>query len=108
MQPMLSFIGSLGFGELVIIGIIGLLIFGNRLPSVGRSLGKGIVEFKKGLRGMKDDMDEAMEEAERKAEEKALESKVQGQTASKVENPGDPAMDPNAIATGEAKPTPSA
>ena len=41
---------NLGMPELIIIGIITLLIFGPRLPSVMRSIGKGIVEFKKGLR----------------------------------------------------------
>jgi sec-independent protein translocase protein TatA len=30
---------------------------GKRLPEVGKSLGKGIVEFKKGLKGVKDEMD---------------------------------------------------
>jgi len=46
-----------GFGptELVIIGIIVLLLFGNRLPSVMRSLGRGVVEFKKGVSGVDDE-----------------------------------------------------
>src|SRR6266571_4026855 len=44
-----------GFEWLIIMGI-GLLIFGKRLPEVGRSLGKGIVEFKKGLKGVEDDI----------------------------------------------------
>jgi len=35
--------------EMMIIGLIILLLFGNRLPSVMRSLGRGVVEFKKGL-----------------------------------------------------------
>ena len=42
--------------EWIIIAGIGLLIFGKRLPEVGRSLGKGIVEFKKGLKGVEDDV----------------------------------------------------
>lgn len=46
----LAFFQNLGMPELIIIGIITLLIFGPRLPSVMRSIGKGIVEFKKGLR----------------------------------------------------------
>ena len=39
-----------GNSELLIILAIGLLLFGKRLPEVGRSLGKGIVEFKRGLK----------------------------------------------------------
>ncbi len=48
-----------GWGELVIIGIVAVLIFGRRLPDVGRSLGQGLVEFKKGLKGVKDEVDAA-------------------------------------------------
>lgn len=45
----LAFLNNLGWPELLIIGMVALLVFGRRLPEVGRSLGKGIVEFKKGL-----------------------------------------------------------
>jgi len=41
---------GLGPMELMIVGVIAVLLFGKRLPEVGRSMGKGIVEFKKGLR----------------------------------------------------------
>ena len=44
--------------EWFIIAGFGLLIFGKRLPEVGRSLGKGIVEFKKGLKGIGDEIEE--------------------------------------------------
>jgi len=44
--------------EWIIIAVVALLIFGRRLPEVGKSLGKGIVEFKKGLKGVKDELDE--------------------------------------------------
>ena len=37
---------------MIIIAAFGVLLFGKRLPEVGRSLGKGIVEFKKGLKGI--------------------------------------------------------
>jgi sec-independent protein translocase protein TatA len=43
----------------LLIGAIALLIFGKRLPEVGRSLGKGIVEFKKGLAGIEEDVTQA-------------------------------------------------
>ena len=46
-----------GNSELLIILAIGLLLFGKRLPEVGRSLGKGIVEFKRGLKDIGDDME---------------------------------------------------
>ena len=46
-------------GELIVIAAIGLLLFGKRLPEVGRSLGKGIVEFKKGLKGIDEDVEAA-------------------------------------------------
>jgi sec-independent protein translocase protein TatA len=57
MTPLFGFIGGLGTGELIIIMIIGVLLFGRKLPEVGRYLGKGIVEFKKGIKGIEDDME---------------------------------------------------
>ncbi|HEY2760627.1 MAG TPA: twin-arginine translocase TatA/TatE family subunit [Pirellulales bacterium] len=42
------------FHWLIILFVI-LLLFGNRLPSVMRSLGEGVVEFKKGMQGIEDD-----------------------------------------------------
>ena len=58
----LAIFGGIGPWELIVVGIIGLLLFGRRLPEVGRSLGRGIVEFKKGLKDVKDNMDSAVDE----------------------------------------------
>jgi len=52
-----AFIQNIGMGEWIIILIIMLLLFGRRLPEVGKSLGKGIVEFKKGIKGVEDDVE---------------------------------------------------
>jgi sec-independent protein translocase protein TatA len=43
--------------EMMVLLVLGVLLFGRKLPEVGRSLGKGIVEFKKGLKGLEDDVD---------------------------------------------------
>jgi sec-independent protein translocase protein TatA len=47
----------LGPENWMLIAVVALLLFGRRLPEVGRSIGKGIVEFKKGLQGIEDDID---------------------------------------------------
>lgn len=48
-----------GIENWMIILAVALLLFGKRMPEVGRSLGQGIVEFKRGLQGLKDDVNEA-------------------------------------------------
>ncbi|REJ67173.1 MAG: Sec-independent protein translocase TatA [Planctomycetota bacterium] len=57
---LLGFIGGLGPQEMIIIAVLGVLLFGKRLPEVGRSLGKGIVEFKRGIQGIGDEIDSAV------------------------------------------------
>ena len=56
-----------GIQEIVIIAVVAfvvLVVFGNRLPNVMRNLGRGIVEFKKGARGMTDELENAVQEGE--------------------------------------------
>jgi len=54
------FAGGIGVQEIVIILIVGLLVFGAaRLPKIARSLGQGIKEFKKTVKGLEDDDDES-------------------------------------------------
>ena len=52
----LAFFSLPGGAEWIIILVIGLLLFGRRLPEVGRSIGQGIKEFKKGLKDNEDDV----------------------------------------------------
>ncbi len=47
--------GPIGFPELLVFALVLLLLFGHRLPGVMRSLGRGIIEFKKGLSGQRSD-----------------------------------------------------
>lgn len=50
---------GIGQYELLIVAGVALLLFGHRLPSVMRSLGRGVVEFKKGVAGIEDDIQSA-------------------------------------------------
>ncbi len=50
---------GIGWTEMVILGIIGLLLFGKRLPEVARNLGKGMMEFKKGMYDLQDEVNSA-------------------------------------------------
>lgn len=43
--------------EWIIILVVALLIFGRRLPEVMKSMGKGIVEFKKGIKGIENEVE---------------------------------------------------
>ncbi len=51
-------------GTMLLVALVVLLLFGNRLPSVMRSLGKGVTEFKKGIEGIEDDVDNAVKKSE--------------------------------------------
>ena len=54
-SQVLGFIGNFGMMEWAVILVIALLLFGRRLPEVGKSLGTGIREFKKGLKETEED-----------------------------------------------------
>lgn len=55
----LAFFNMPGHWEWLIILAIMLLLFGKRLPEVMRGMGRGILEFKQGLKGIDDDAREA-------------------------------------------------
>jgi sec-independent protein translocase protein TatA len=58
---MFLLIGSVGLPELIIIFGLILLLFGpKKLPEIGRSLGKGLREFKKGTSGLMESLNEGI------------------------------------------------
>jgi sec-independent protein translocase protein TatA len=55
----MPFAGNIGPAELIVVLVIALLVIGpKRLPEVGKSLGKGMREFKDSLSGDSRDEDE--------------------------------------------------
>jgi len=54
MDAVLAF--GFGYQEMIIVLFIALLLFGKKLPEVARNMGKGLTEFKKGMRGIEDEV----------------------------------------------------
>ncbi len=63
---------NIGFGELLIILVVVLVLFGaKRIPELAKGLGKGISEFKKGLRDVEDEINSS-DKNEAKTEPKQI------------------------------------
>lgn len=59
--------GNIGMGELVVLFLIILLLFGTRrLPEIGGALGKAIKEFKKAAKGLQEDVKESSQDEQKK------------------------------------------
>ena len=59
MTPLLAFqIFGLGLPEMLVVGVIGVLLFGKKLPDVGKSLAKTIRSFQNGMKGLEDGVDD--------------------------------------------------
>jgi sec-independent protein translocase protein TatA len=60
----------------IVLGIVAVLLFGNRLPGVMRSLGRSVVEFKKGVSGIEEELDEAVRRTDEKTKTASENSEV--------------------------------
>jgi len=50
--------GNIGLGEILVLVLVVLILFGpNKLPELGKSLGKALGEFRRGIREGMDDKD---------------------------------------------------
>jgi sec-independent protein translocase protein TatA len=58
----LGFLDFLGPAEMLIVGIVAILLFGERLPDVARSWGKKLVEVKKSVQGIREEFEAATRE----------------------------------------------
>jgi len=55
-------LGSIGMPELILIFVIALIVFGpKKLPEIGKSLGKGLAEFKKASDDFKQNIEKEVE-----------------------------------------------
>jgi TatA/E family protein of Tat protein translocase len=60
--------GSIGMPELILIFVVALLVFGpKKLPELGKSLGRGLAEFKRASDDLKRTIEDEIEEGKRQA-----------------------------------------
>lgn len=81
--------GQLGFQELLVIFVIALLVFGpKKLPELGKSLGKGLREFKRATNDLKSSWDEQVKDAEQEISEATTDIKdLQKDLHSNIKDP---------------------
>ncbi|MCL2348286.1 MAG: twin-arginine translocase TatA/TatE family subunit [Planctomycetaceae bacterium] len=65
MSPLFAFGGMSNPIVYVMLAMVAFLLFGNRLPSVMRSLGRSVTEFKKGVAGIEDEINDSMTNSEK-------------------------------------------
>jgi TatA/E family protein of Tat protein translocase len=95
-------LGSIGMPELIVIFLIALVIFGPRkLPELGRSLGKGIAEFKRASNELKSTLEEEIRLEERADAAKTQTSQT-SQTSQSITAPAAPVSTPGAAQTIQA------
>src|SRR4030095_5818250 len=62
--------GSIGMPELILIFVVALLVFGpKKLPELGKSLGKGLAEFKRASDDLKRTIEDEIEQGKQEAAE---------------------------------------
>ena len=81
---------GIGPTEMMIVGVIAVILFGNRLPSVARSLGKSLTEFKKGMREFENEMHSSIYSDPPKSESKQIEQKKPAENPPELPGPDSP------------------
>jgi sec-independent protein translocase protein TatA len=66
-----AFIPSLGWSEMMLLVLVGLLLYGRNLPQAGKTLGRFVAQMKRGFQDFKDQMDrdESLREMRRTIDE---------------------------------------
>lgn len=69
-------LSNIGVPGLILILVLALIIFGpNKLPEIGRAVGKSIREFKRATNGIADDIKEELKDDIREAKKEAIDLK---------------------------------
>jgi TatA/E family protein of Tat protein translocase len=103
--------GSIGMPELVLIFVVALLVFGpKKLPEIGKSLGKGLAEFKRASDELKKTIETEIEQS--KSEVSAVKEHVSSIQSSLLSPPSEttvprPPVDPASVAVAEGPVTAS-
>ena len=61
----LLFLGNIGAGEIIIVALVILLLFGGKkIPELMRGVGKGVRSFKEGVKGVEDEVNDVKKDLE--------------------------------------------
>jgi sec-independent protein translocase protein TatA len=86
---------NLGFGEIILILLLALIIFGpKRLPEMGRTIGRSLKEFRKATSDLRQELEVDLEEEPKASVEQRAARLAEKQESERPEPPG-----------GEAPPT---
>jgi len=86
MSPVFAFFG-IGPGELILIGIVAVMLFGERLPEVARSVGRSMADFRKGLQDIQDEVHRSVDTSPSDDYQTAWEPDREEPTAPRFEPP---------------------
>jgi len=68
MNSTILFLGNIGTGEIIVIAIVVLLLFGGKkIPELMKGLGKGVKSFKDGVSGIENDITKTLDDNDDKS-----------------------------------------
>ena len=85
---------DLGIQELIVIFVVALIVFGpKRLPELGKTLGKGLLELKKAMEGIKEQINEEAESTHAPADTPPLQEATKDEGRAHSDSPYPPTQD---------------